>query len=611
MTQEASTLEGRVKLLLSDFKKLKSASRHHTNPYNPLEFSEDILSGKFDVPVNIREKSMIIAPEWLGKEIKRYSLLDNYYHFKDSNYLNPITDALFELYSIGQKRKEQFHEFLEKELKIFDGDRRENGSLQYIHQLQVAATVAGYLNYHLHTNYLQKFFQFFNKGKLAMHDKEKLVVFYSVLGHDTPEDGFPEGLPLSKRLEGFRRELLLDEIVAGRVVNIVGALTRIDEEGKEIEYQATAEKISGMNDTKDRSVAFMIKLGDRIVNMRTLGNLGKKNYEKGDPKPKDPEWHIKNVYKTYVMLAEVKEQLENGIHKKFRPVIEAMYNDLLSISRKELKEIKSHYIRANPFTVDTEIETRKKDPIDFALSVEEFERETLNWTDRVTYDDINYADVSESGAYALVSHRRAFSGYLDKLRSLVRARRNYKAYILENNVADRNSWEEVQRENEAKKIKYLFDGLGSGIMLLNDSNLISDKPNISDSCIIDRFDSHFEAKILEKGNGEITYKDFFVHLLSEKWIYAYKLKSQVENEFQEYRFKNNYAKKPFSNLGYEELIRQNKKGNTLKIGQIPGRDMLEELYDSHEEIRKQSKSLFGFAQCEYLDDMLHTLRIPN
>lgn len=561
----------------------------------------------------------VAPPEWLEKDAKRYSLLDDYYHEENPDALFPLADGLMELYTlkstpdlsrlveefsslyhgaiffrkplqiltnalvmcqdshpVTQSARQELTDFLVKELYHFKGERRENGSLGYIHQLQVATAVAGYMRY-------------FGLNRLSREDK--LVILYSALGHDTPEDAFPKGTGLQPRLDSYREEFTLPQELVDRIIRIDGALTRISDGGERIEYKETAQKISMIDDELDRSIAFMIKLGDRIVNMLTLGNL-KKQYI-GGSKTEDPLWHIKNVYKTYAMLSEVRDQLDSGrIDPGFVPLIGKMYEDLIALSRKEIQHIKGYYVKLSnkDQNINTLFESRVADRnIDFKLTPEETAIGEVNWIGKISWEEIDYP-----GSYYLQPGERQFSGYIDKIKSIVRARRNYNNFVTLGK--EPQSREDIKRQIEGQKVRFVYDHLNEPVSLYGSEN-------DNDYSIIDNIGAHFEAEILKHGDQVITPQDFFLHLFTEKWIRAYKIKSMVENEYQRYR-----GEKPYNGLGFEELLRMNGVYQ-LAPGEIPDKEAIMKIYVGNEKLRALNQTLFAVTQCEYLDDMLNELYI--
>lgn len=262
--------------------------------------------------------------------------LEDYYGPKKEESLEELTSVLMNEFQIPEDNldfllkkhrsevfttKKEIMTYLEWDLENFRAfGQRKTGGYAYLHQMEIATIVAFYI---------QRF-------GIQLSADNKKIILYSCLSHDSLEEKFFEGRPYENGK--FRSKLikLAGEDIGEKVYEIIWSLTRRTNNGSDLNYRQSAEKII-RSDSKIRDFAVATKLADRIQNVKTLKEVRLEMPEK------DMEWNLKNIFKSVVLAYNVREDYKNKTNSRFKPMILSMVDDILVSSLVELEKLQAIY----------------------------------------------------------------------------------------------------------------------------------------------------------------------------------------------------------------------------------------------------------------------------
>jgi hypothetical protein len=205
---------------------------------DPFQFSTKITNNAFD--------SEVIKSFYRSRDINAITGFSNYLGdiFRLSQNAVHGTVEILDNENFNGPVYEGLKHFLAWDLQHFKhkGDRKKTAQSWYNHQLQSTATLGAYIYCPLYFEGEKKF------PKLDSDSRQVLI--YSMLAHDTLEDGKLNGKNVSKEdLEAKLRQCIHNEANIDSILTIVEAVTRLDEAGTELEYEEACNKFLALKMT--------------------------------------------------------------------------------------------------------------------------------------------------------------------------------------------------------------------------------------------------------------------------------------------------------------------------------------------------------------------------
>ena len=487
--------------------------------HRPFNFAKDISSAVFE-PVILQEYydsgMRRVLSEFSNSLLYAYDL-SSFYNFPNISLKKQLTDILswdisfFEHIKRKTQKRQLTKSSFKKKNKIYE--QKKDFANFYVHQLQVSSTAGAYMH-----------------SVEGLTSEDKLVALIASITHDTPEDGFilvPGYVhtPGEKIEDSNKVKVTCDDLeqkiinatnsekIASRVVNIVKHLTRLDANGGEIEYREAAAQIALIDNELDRSIGYIIKMADRINNMRTLGDLSKKKIK----------WRIKNLYKTEVLLTEVKNQIDSdNLYAPLALVLKSMFNDLSELASHESRiEERFFQDRSRKYahkTFNSEDTEENQAYIPLWQEVRECKIDLFPIAPEQDEENIQipeekYRNLQYPKAYKLVAGKRQVQSLFDKMGQMV------DVYVWHKSGTYNNP--------ENKKVRAARDA--QELALIHD---LEGNPELS--WIFDEFDDHFETMITDTNSGALKVEDFYAGVTTG-WCHLYNTKSHFKYEVHKNR----------------------------------------------------------------------------